>query len=90
MNDEDSGRVSIRVSHRETLAAAHAESGNFTAAVQTIDSALALSVKEDWPRLCYRRNLFKVRNPTATSPAPTIADFSSRPKRMRTRMNWIF
>ena len=56
--DEQAGRVFFRCRFRETLAAAHAETGDFEAAVAVIDESLALASPPDRPRLLYRRKLF--------------------------------
>lgn len=47
----------------ETLAAAHAEVGDFEAALVAMDRALAAASKEDQARLRYRRLLFQAKKP---------------------------
>jgi tetratricopeptide (TPR) repeat protein len=61
--DEEEGRAYYRCEYRETLAAAHAECGQFEAAVAVMDEALAIAAPRDRPRLWYRRGLFAGRRP---------------------------
>ncbi len=61
--DEDAGRARVRCEYRETLAAAHAECGQFNAAVQVLDELLEVASVEDRPRIRYRRALFASGRP---------------------------
>jgi uncharacterized protein (TIGR02996 family) len=56
------------VAFKETLAAAHAENGDFESAVATLDEALAVADKSDQPRLFLRRKLFQSKHPYRDEP----------------------
>lgn len=58
---EDS--VALRVECQETLAVAQAETGNFTAAIATLDGFLADAAPDELPRLKQLRQQFQAKQP---------------------------
>ena len=62
------GKSYYRVKYQETLAAAHAEAGDFTAASAAIDDAIVHASFEDQPRLCRRRGLYHNEQPFRDEP----------------------
>lgn len=63
LEEMEADQTQIVVACQETLAAAYAEVGNFTAALAALDRALAGASKEAQAQLRYRRLLFQAKKP---------------------------
>lgn len=61
------------VEYQKTLAAAHAEAGNFAAALAALEAGLAIAPAAEKPRLATYRMLFRMRRPYRDLPGPAVA-----------------
>jgi tetratricopeptide (TPR) repeat protein len=69
---EGLARVVAIVEYQKTLAAAHAEAGDFAAALATLETALASAPAAERARLATYRVLYRMRRPYREVPPPLL------------------